>query len=88
MGYRISFSINAFSKVVLLRKDFGKFIRQCSVTRRGLERILGKWQFASIVDLIRKARLKRLNCFFRSFARKGLRDVQRKAPQSLMLVLR
>ena len=61
-------------KVTSLTRDLLGFLSRTFITRRQLEQILGKLQFASLVDPVGKALLKGLNSFLRSKARKGARD--------------
>ena len=61
-------------KVTSLYRDLCAFSSKSLVSRRQIERILGKLQFAALVDPIGKAMLKALNPCLRHMARKGLRD--------------
>ena len=75
-------------KVVSLRQDLRKLLRRRFISRRDLERMYGKLQFASLVDPVGKALLKSLNWTFRSLARKGLRDRRLPFPLHLKASLR
>ena len=61
-------------KVDTLMKDIPKFLRKQSVSRREIEKMLGKLQFASLVDPVGRSILKSLNGYLRNLARQGLRD--------------
>ena len=75
-------------KITSLSRDLSAFTRKSLVSRRQVERILGKLQFASLVDPIGKALLKNLNPFFRHLARKGLRDKLFPMPKNLISPLK
>jgi len=60
-----------------------RFVERPVSSRRCLERVLGKLQFASVVDPVCKTLLKEANRSWIKFARKGLRDLKVKTPPSL-----
>ena len=70
-------------KVKALRKDLKGFIKAKSLTRRQLERVMGRLQFASLVDPLGKALLKSVNHHLRQFARSQKRDWLTVFPRSL-----
>ena len=59
-----------------------------SMSRRSLERVLGKLQHASIVNPVGKTALKFLNHHMVRYANKGMRDKIQPIPQSLRSALR
>ena len=75
-------------KVISLSRDLSRFFNRISISRRDLERVLGKLQFAALVDPIGKALLKSVNLFLRSFANQRWRDRKVPFPQALRTSLR
>ena len=61
-------------KVESLFRDLSAFLKRRTLTRRQLESMLGKLQFAAIVDPVGKALLKAVNPCLKGLARQGLRD--------------
>ena len=57
-----------------IRSSIKTFLSSGSMSRRSLERVLGKIQHATIIDPLGKTILKFLNHYGLSFAQKGLRD--------------
>ena len=74
-------------KVLSLGRDLLSFTKRASTSRRDLERMLGRLQFAAIVDPIGKALLKSVNHQLRPFARRGLRDKVFPFPRQLRVSL-
>ena len=70
-------------KVPSLSRDLLRFLARTSISRRDLERVLGKLQFASLIDPIGKALLKDTNRFLRSSANQRWRDKKVLFPPSL-----
>ena len=75
-------------KVLSMTQDLLSFLNKTWVTRREVERVLGKLQFASLVDPIGKNLLKNLNVYLRHFARRSLRDKKVPFPPRLRTALR
>ena len=71
-----------------IRRSIRTFLADNKMSRRSLERVLGRLQHASIVDPVGKTALKFLNSYCIKFARKGLRDKIQPIPQSLRVALR
>ena len=76
------------SKVTSLTRDLSSFTRKPLISRRQLEQMLGRLQFAAVVDPVGKALLKNANHFLRPLARRFLRDRVLPFPKSLRKTLR
>ena len=61
-------------KVLSFGKDLRMLLRRRSISRREIERMFGKLQFAALIDPVGRALLKSLNWNLRSQARVGKRD--------------
>ena len=66
-----------------IKRVIRSFLAAKSMSRRSLERVLGKLQHASIVDPVGKTALKFLNHHMVRYARKGMRDKIQPIPHSL-----
>ena len=71
-----------------IRDTLNIFLASKRSSRRSLERVLGKLQFAAIVDPVYKTLLKCVNRYWVHLAKPGLRDVIRKTPLSLLRFLK
>ncbi|XP_068205375.1 uncharacterized protein [Palaemon carinicauda] len=75
-------------KVKEIASKTKNFLKNKQVSRRALERVLGLHQFASVTDLLLKAKLKDINRFWRKRATIRLRDKISKIPSILIERLR
>ena len=75
-------------KVISLSQDLLSFTNRDLISRREIERTLGRLQFASLVDPIGKALLKNLNGFLKSLATRRGRDRKVPFPPQLKTSLR
>lgn len=66
-----------------ITRDIRLFVERPWSSRRKFERVLGKLQFASVIDPVCKTLLKEANKFLIKFARRGLRDVRVRTPPQL-----
>ena len=70
-----------------IKQCIRSFLARKWITRRSLERVLGKLQHVSIVHPVGETALKFLNKYLLSFARKGRRDKVQRFPSPLRVAL-
>ena len=70
-----------------IKRCIRSFLARKWITRRSLERVLGKLQHVSIVHPVGKTALKFLNKYLLSFARKGRKDKVQRFPSPLRVAL-
>lgn len=75
-------------KVLDLTSSLSRFVTKPLVSRRLIEQMLGRLQFAALVDPVGKALLKDLNRYLRPWARRGLRDRMFPMPVPLVRALK